>query len=373
VQAGHVFVGSASSPQEAVVGSELGGLVVEYLGREGLRVKKGQVLARLRTGTLEIQLSSARATLELRKQELKELENGTRKEEIAQARARVGQAQAALELSQWKSKSAEQLFARNSISDIELQEAKLPEKGAEEKLKEAQAALDLALAGPRPERILQAKARVDSAQADVARIEDDLDRHVVRAPFDGHVVAERTEVGQWLGIGDPVAELAALDTIELRLAVIEDHIKGVRIGLEVHVTFDGLPGREFKGEVTGIVPRADVRTRTFPVKVRVPNEQVGGAPLIKAGMMARAGMAIGESRQALLVPLDALVLAHPMFGKVVYVVDDQSMAKPIPVRLGLPREGLIQVTGPLQPGMKVVVKGNERLMPMGQPVRIMGN
>ena len=61
-----------------------------------------------------------------------------------------------------------------------------------------------------------------------------------------------------------------------------------------------------------------------------------------------------------------------MLGKVVYVVDEQSMAKPIPVRLGLPREGLIQVSGPLQPGMKVVVKGNERLMPMGQPVRIMG-
>lgn len=371
VRMGRSFVGTVASPQQAVVGSEVSGLVVELLARKGSRVSKGDVLARLRARTLEIQIEAARATLDLRDQELRELENGTRPEEIAQARARVGQARAVLELSRWKAASALKAHERNSISDIELMEAQLPEKGAEQRLAEMEAALDLAVAGPRKERIAQARARVATAQADVDRLSDDLDRHAIRAPFDAYVLAERTEVGQWLGVGAPVVELASLREVEVTLPVIEDYISEIRVGRKVKVTFEALEGREFDGTVVAVVPFADVRARTFPVKISVVNEEAGGTPLLKVGMMARTSMAVGHKKMSLLVPLDALVLGGPM-GTVVYTVDQEGAARLVPVKTGLPFDGLIQVEGPLQPGAKVVVKGNERLFP-GQPVRIAGS
>jgi RND family efflux transporter MFP subunit len=127
----------------------------------------------------------------------------------------------------------------------------------------------------------------------------------------------------------------------------------------------------FTGQVAFVVPQADVRTRTFPVKIRVKNEITDRGPLLSSGMYARVTLPTGEKQQALLVPKDALVLGGPQ--PMVYVVDTvdarQGKVKSVPVELGVASGHLIQVKGPLEPGKMVVVQGNERLRP-GQDVTI---
>ncbi len=124
-----------------------------------------------------------------------------------------------------------------------------------------------------------------------------------------------------------------------------------------------------------IVPQADVRARTFPVKVRVHNEITSAGPLIKSGMLARVSLPTGAKQNALLVPKDALVLGGPM--PVVYVISSpdpttskQSQVAAVPVELGVAQGNLIQVTGAIVAGQFVVVQGNERLRP-GQTVSIL--
>ena len=56
----------------------------------------------------------------------------------------------------------------------------------------------------------QARARVTAAQAELSRLEEQFDRHTMKAPFDGWVSAEHTEIGQWVMQGDPVAEVVEL-------------------------------------------------------------------------------------------------------------------------------------------------------------------
>jgi HlyD family secretion protein len=341
-------------------------VVVEYLAREGDRVREGQPLAKLRTRQLEIRLSAERSTLELRKYALAELENGSRPEEIAEARARLTRAQIAVEVNDWKLARAQKLQKTNVISETELYDARLAARQAGDDLNAAEAAFKLVEAGPRQERIDQARAQTKVQEARIAQLEDELERHTIRAPFDGYVVAEHTEVGQWLAKGAAVASIAALDEVDVRVPVVEDYVRGVKQGLELDVTIDALPGEQLRGRLHAIVPQADARARTFPVKIRVKNPHGQNGVLVKAGMFARIHVPVGEKQRALVVPKDALVLGGPQ--AIVFVVRDGA-ARPVPVKTGIAVDSLIQVEGPVAAGDLVVVRGNERLRP-NQPVQV---
>ncbi len=365
---GRTFVGTVVPSRTSTVGTEVEGLVVAYLVHEGERVEEGQPLCRLRTRALELDLAVAQALLLQRKQELLELENGARPEERAQAQARLGQAKADLELSRWKEERTRALFEKGSVTEDEVKETSLAAARGEEKVREEEEGVRLVEAGPRAERKEQARAGVAAQQAAVDRLDEDLKRHTILAPFAGYVVREHTEVGQWLGKGSPVVEIAALDEADILVPVLEDYVGGVRLGAKAAVTVGALPGVAFDGRVAHIVPSGDARARTFPVKVRVANAPEGGSVRLKAGMFARVVLAVGEPADTLLVPKDALVLGGP--SPMVYVVGEaDSTVRPVPVEAGLAEDGWIAVTGPVAEGQKVVVRGNERLRP-GQQVTV---
>ena len=118
-----------------------------------------------------------------------------------------------------------------------------------------------------------------------------------------------------------------------------------------------------------------MRSRTFPVKIRVQNQQGKGGPLLKSGMLARVTLPTGEKKQMLLVSKDALVLEGEK--PKVFVVDrdpqqaNQGVVRAVTVELGVADGGMIQVQGlqknQLQKNQLVVVRGNERLQ-SGQKV-----
>jgi RND family efflux transporter MFP subunit len=364
------FVGTVRATQSAVLGAEAAGRVVEIAAREGDHVKQGDMVARLRTTTIEIDVRAAEAELQLRREELRELRNGARAEELEQAESRFAATESELEFAKWDKESADELSKTGSISEDELRRVRLRLWVAEQLHAQSKAALELLRAGPREERIAQAAARVAAQEAAVERLKDQLDRHSVRAPFDGVVVAERTEVGEWLSVGDPVVDVVSLGEVEVRVGVVEDQVGGLRKGSRAVVTVGALPGREFEGKVHAVVPRGDERTRTFPVDVRVPNPTENGNNPLKPGMFARVSLEIGAPRPATLVPKDAIVLGGP--APMVHVVvpgaeGAPATTRPVPVRTGVALDGMIAVEAELQPGDLVVTRGNERVRP-GQQI-----
>jgi len=369
------FVGTVMPSQKSIVGCAVDGRVVEYLVDEGDPVAKGDPLVRLRTKTLDIELAAAVAQEALRRHEFEELDNGTRPEEKAQARARMLGAEAHMQYTKAAYRRAEALFRQDrAVSQEELDQTRSAAVVAEQALLEAKAAYALAEAGPRKEKIAQAGARLAAQAEEVKRLKDLLDEHTIRSPLDGFVVAEHTEEGEWVAKGDPVAEIVDVDPVEIRMLVPEGHIDPLRTGMPVRVSLGALPNEVFPGaEVTRIVPQADVRSRTFPVIIKLPNPKRGGRHLVKPGMLAHVTVAIGVPRPALLVDKDALVLGGPK--PVVFVVDagpkgsNQGTVRPVPVKTGVAKDGLIQVSGSVKVGQEVVVEGNERLRP-GQAVRV---
>ncbi len=361
------------SPKRAVVGSAVDGRVVELVAHEGQRVAAGEPLVLLLTETIKLELLAAEAELELCKQQLAELANGSRPEELVQAKAKMLGSKAQMEYAQGRRNRAEELRQSQAISEEQLDEALSIATAAEQSFYDAQAAYELVKEGPRPERVSQARAQVAMQDAKVRQIEDRIKKYTIISRFNGYVTAEYAEEGAWVKTGDPVMEVIGLDEVEVQAFVTEQHVPFVKPGSTVRVEVPALPDEVFSGVVETVVPQADTKARTFPVKVLVQNVIAPDGPLLKSGMYARVELPTGPRQVAVLVPKDALVLGGPQ--PIVYAVettDDKSgKATPLPVQLGVATGNLIQVKGPLQAGQWVVVEGNERLRP-GQDVVITG-
>jgi len=367
ISTGQTFVGTVQPTRRATVGSAVSGRVIEFPIEIGDRVDEKQMLAQILTETINLELQAAEASLELRKAELLELENGSRPEEIEQAKAQLYTAQARNEYAQSRLKRSETLFQRGGVTEETLDEIRSLASSAQQAINEAEANYRLVQAGPRKERIAQGRAQVGAQEAEVEKLKDQIKKYTVITRFAGYVVAEHTEAGAWVNQGDPVADIVALDEVDIEAYVPENAIPFVRVGEEVRVEIPALPNELITGKIISINPQADTRARTFPVLVRVTNEIGDGGPKIKSGMMGRAVLPTGPLRKAMLVPKDALVLGGPR--PIVYVTGPDPMkpevtvVRPVPVVPGIASGSLIEVDGELHVGQTVVTLGNERLRP----------
>ena len=397
VDAVQSYVGTVTASRHSSVGSAVDGRVQSYPINEGDYVIKGQPLAQLLTETINLELEAAQAELLLRKHDLTELENGARPEELAEADARKLAAKAFHDFRLAQVIRARQLFEKGAFNQEELNEIEAEAKAAQQVFRQSDENSKLVVAGPRAEKILQAKARVAMQDAMVRNLESRVRKFTIVAPFNGFVVAEHTEQGEWVKQGDLVAEVVALDEVDILVSVLEKHIAHIGIGQNIAVEIPALSDLRIIGKVSSIVPQADLRARSFPVKVRVRNPiqtdpskaDSNKAPIatIKAGMLARAIIPTGAKRKGLLVPKDALVLGGPT--TMVFVVDatvpdinaavddkeptsgstNTGKVRPVPVKMGSSDGRLIEVDGTIKAGELVVVRGNERLRP-GQEVAV---
>lgn len=374
LSAGRSFVGTVEAPRHSSVGSAVAGRVIEFLVNDGDRVTKGQPLAKLLTKNVEIQIAAAKAELQLRKHELLELKNGAREEELRESEARMKAAAAAMKLAQTKLARMKGLIERSAATREEIDEMNSTSETATAMHLAAKAAYDLVVAGPRPERIAQAEARAEAAEEEVNRLLDILEKHTIKSPFDGYVVAEHTEEGQWIESGKLVAEVVEVNPIEVRVPVQESYIPRLSLGTSARIEIEALPSQTFVGNVVAIVPKGDEKSRTFPVRIALKNqEQSDGTPLLKPGMFAKVELPVDQKSHVLLVPKDSLVLGGPQ--PVVYVVVPDEKTKkptvrPVPVQLGIAVNSWIEVRGDLKAKQSVVVEGNERLRPGAEVVTV---
>ncbi len=381
------ILGTIVPTNRAVIGSAVDGRVVEFKVRVGDRVEKDEALASLLDQTISLEIESAEAELKLRGEELSELENGSLPEEIAQAKARLDASRIAAEYLEKNKQRFVDLGDTRAISVSEYENAISTWLEADQRYQEAKAAYQLAIDGPRREKIAQAKAREAMQKAVVEKLKDQKIKHTMFSRFAGYVTVEHTEVGQWLPRGEPVAEIIAIDEVDVLAKVPEAYIPFIHVGDEVEVVVPALPQmkRKLAGNVHAIVPEADERSRTFPVKVRITNEMnPQGEMLLKAGMLAQAILASAEPADVLVVPKDALVLDGELTS--VWIIDRDSIAKSstapgsmeanaisVAVHQGIEDGAWIGITpkreadaDKLSVETRVVVRGNERI-PASRP------
>ena len=234
--------------------------VAEVLVQEGDHVRRGQVLARLDTGRLTPQLAQAEATAAAQQQALARLRNGSRPEEIDQARANLASAAAEATVAAARHQRLVVLSGSSSgraLSRQDLDDAKATADADAARAAAARAALALSIAGPRREDIAQAGAQLQAQQAQVAVLRRQLTDADLVAPLDAVVRSRIVEPGEMATPQKPAFELAITDPKWVRAYVSETDLGHVKPGMKATVSVDAFKGRPFDGWVGFISPVAE--------------------------------------------------------------------------------------------------------------------
>ncbi len=228
--------------------------------QEGDRVRKGEVLARLDTSRLEPQLAQAEAQAAAQWEVVRRLHNGSRPEEIAQARANVESAKAdAVNARQQYERliSAAEVSAGRAVRQQDIDSAKAALEVAQAKLVVNQKALDLAVLGPRKEEVAENEARLRQNQAQAALLRQQLADSQLVAPVDAVVRTRVMEPGEMASPQKPVFSLAVTDPKWVRAYVSEPDLGKVHPGMTAAVIVDSFPNRRFDGWVGFVSPVAE--------------------------------------------------------------------------------------------------------------------
>ncbi|CAH0440242.1 efflux RND transporter periplasmic adaptor subunit [Ralstonia pseudosolanacearum] len=312
------FSGDVRPRVESRLGFRVPGKIIARQVDVGATVRKGQVLARLDPTDLALAQQSAQAQLQA---------------------AKTDRDLAASDLKRFS-----ELFAKGFISAAEQQRHQANYDAA-------QARYDQATAGYRNQ----------SNQAAYATLEADAD---------GVVTSVDAEVGQVVSAGQPVVRVAQTAEKEVVIGIPEDQVDALRKSPDVRVKLWADPSRSLPGKVREIAPAADPVTRTYTVKIAVPNPP----PDLKLGMTAvatfvRPGGGADSGGMGVRVPITALLQEQGKNEVWLYDAASQTV-KPVPVTVGAPRDNVLLVTGGLSPGQTIVtagvhlLKAGQRVMPM---------
>lgn len=226
--------------------------IAQMYVEEGDRVTAGEVLARLDTRTLELELAQAKAQVEVFEQSLLALRHGSRPEEIAQADARVVAAKAEVERSRLQWQRLQSAFTQTegrAVGRQELDNAHAQFRAAQAQQDVQQQAQRLAKIGPRQEDIARAEAQWQGAQADQALLQHRIDLSVLRAPQAAVVRSRLLEPGDMASPQKPVYTLALTDPKWIRAYVSEPQLGRLRPDMAVTVTTDSAPGKPIQGRL----------------------------------------------------------------------------------------------------------------------------
>jgi HlyD family secretion protein len=268
---------------------------------EGDELDKGQVVATLDTDTLRALKGAAEAEINAAKAVLDELEEGTREEDIAMARARLKAAEHRMENAKEEYLRHLPLFKRGVISESTFDMRETSLEVAQEDYNNAKEALNEAIEGPREEQIRQAKARLERAKWEFRKIELDIEHSTVKSPIPGVVLVKSNELGEVVLPGATVATIGRLDEVWLKGYIAENRLGMVKLGQKVNVISDTYPDKKYEGKVTFISSRAEftpknVQTKeerikqVYRIKVTIPNKKRE----LKIGMPAEGYIVIDD-------------------------------------------------------------------------------
>jgi RND family efflux transporter MFP subunit len=213
------------------------------------------------------------------------------------------------------------------------------------------------------------QAQVKQMEVALAQAETNLTYSNIRAPFAGYVAERNLDQGAYVTsataststMSRGMLTLHDIDTVRILIEVVEKDIPLVQIGQKAEVRAEAYPHRVFEGTVTRIVQALNRATRTMTVEIDLPNKDRH----LKGGMFARVETLVGQHRQAIQIPMDAVSrLENTQY---VYIVQD-GKAQRINVEIGMRDENRVEITKGLNGHEQVIVSGKD-LVHDGMPVQ----
>lgn len=239
------------------LGFRVAGKLSKLVCDEGDEVKAGEVIAMLDDEPYRNQAASAAALAESLRARLKLRETGNRPQEIAQARAVVGEQAVTAVNAQLLFQRSEEMLAVKGVSLQERDNAKARYEEAEARLTSLKENLSLIEAGFRAEDIAQARADLQQAEAALAIAQLQVKDSVLTAPSDGVILTRAQEAGAILQAGATVFTLSLVNPVWVRAYVNEPDLGRIHPGSKVTVFTDSSKTKHYEGQIGFISPTAE--------------------------------------------------------------------------------------------------------------------
>lgn len=305
------FVGTVNFDKKSTLASQSSGLVKKVNFEVGDKINKGKVLIEIDSDLLDARIKSYIANVEIAKIKLK----NSNKDFLRYKR----------------------LLETKSITAQEFDSATLEFDSAQQ-------------------NVISLKAQLKELKIQKAQ-------KTVIAPFDGIIIEKSIHIGEWAGEGKSVATLVNTSSVEIIFNLPVNLVSGLKSKSLYDIN---IANKILKTKFHSAIPKGDKLTRTFPVKFKSDVKDM----FVFDGQEARVKLAKKAKIEALIINRDAII---KRFGGEMIFVDNKGVALMIPVRVigyigqnaAIAGKGLIE-------GMRVVVKGNERVFP-NQPVKVLND
>jgi RND family efflux transporter MFP subunit len=310
--ADRALVGTVQRPERSTLAARIDGRIGRFAVREGETVRRGDLLLTLEENQAASNLREAEAGLQ-------------------QAQSRIAALRARLELAEKTHERYARLREGEAVTPQEMDRVRSELEAAGQELAAAEAA-----------------GRQAAARRNAARIGEGYTR--VTAPYAAVVVRKEVREGATVMPGAPLVTLDSLGSWQVLAEVPESSLEQVRAGetLPVRIPAANL---ELNGKVVEILPSVEVRSRSFPVKLELPDH-----PALRAGQYARV-MAPGASEVLVTVPAAAVVTRGQLTG--VYVAEN-GILHYRQIKTGRKIDDRIEILSGLSGGETIVVRGTEK-------------
>jgi len=331
-------VGTVRARTSSVVAARIMGNIISMRVREGDRVRAGQTLVEIENRDAPVQLQKAQAGVRESNDALDEAERNIRAAESARAAARANEALAASTLRRYQ-----ELFNRQSVSPQEFDEVRTKLEVSRAETQRAERMLQAARA-----RQSQMLGRIDQAKADVssARVYAGYSR--LLSPINGVVVARQADVGSMATPGAPLLTIENDANYQLEVSVEESQLNKIHLGDQAQVSIEAVENQKLVCSVLEIVPAADPNSRSYTVKLSLPN--VTGQQL-RSGLYGKARFVSG-ARNVLSVPQKAVTQNGQLVS--VFVVDPSGTARMRLIKTGEKIGERVEVLSGLADGEQIV-------------------
>lgn len=295
------------------ISTEVAGQVQEVHFREGDLVNKGDALIHINTDFLD--------------------------KDVALAEAKLEQLDVRIQKNQKNLERYEQLFKKEAASEIDFDNLFY---AYQELVKER-----------------------EELESSLSKIKLMRSKCVIPAPFDGIILEKTVDIGDWVIQGRMLYRIGSANDLFAKVPVAEDLIQFVQKGDKLEVVINAYD-TELSGEAAGILPVADEKTKNVFLKVRLGNIRDISVPVAE-NMSATVYVPVSEQKNLKIIPRDALV-KHQGRDFVYIVKEGKAAILPVTVVSYMGTQVGVNDSS-IQPGMSVVVDGNERLKP-DQPVEV---
>ncbi len=250
---------------EVNLGAKLPGALDSVTVRAGDKVSKGQVVAVISRSDLAAQKERDALGVSKAEAQLADLVSGAREEEINEARAMVGTAQAGYDKAASDYFRTLALHRSGAVSQADLDKAASSLEISRNQLESAKARLNLLESGSRPDQISAARIEVEKAGSILRASEILLEDTKIVSPINGTVVTRNFEPGEYIPAGAAAVTVANLDDLWIKIFVSTGDLPKIRLGQQVSFTVSGV-SEIFAGTISEIASRGEFTPKTIQTK-----------------------------------------------------------------------------------------------------------